>query len=704
MNHSHLKITILLLAILIFSSFAFAQQKSGSQENTTEDPCVIKRKIQGAEILATKAVDKAYVDIAEEVGLRGYWIGEFLVSNDQFCQFVDQTEFKTDTEQALHFDFDGELDKSLQYTAAENVQRGSQFTRGLVKQALRVGSRVGENRFPSIASLATNENSFLNSNSDFSIEFWVRTTVDADGRFVLLSQKQIPDNSLKTQKQKGWAFGFCNGTWSWHIGSGNRRLTYERENGQHMPINDGRWHQLVMTHDHSNSIVRLYYDGTNWVTYNLADKDGFDFSNESPLSIGWSGDIETDNILPAIEQGAENLQKLVDAFDGLGLGDLQPDELMNLVIGPKRLVLARRKQAGDATEEGKAVEKGEVPKEKLDEIEQLVRALSRNPYTVHQVADFMQVAPLLKLYRLVDGQIEVNQKKANEFTAKERLMLPDFDIDELSITPRALGADEVLQRYSKHFQVAVRPQEKKPANLIAAAFNIHHGGKHETVEEDGWDSRVLIAEIIRRENIDVVMMQETYSSGDFIAAELGYYFATTVDWDYLNQGANVSVLSRYPIEEISVPPNSSFMNVAARCAISETQDVYVMSNWYGMNNFNDVFEYHESKFSQSDNIPVLFAGDFNAVPHTDGGGSPASKRLLDAGFRDAYRESFPDVKKHPGASHQSGSRIDQLYYKGSRLKHVSTKVLSTWACKFPSDHFLIKSVFEFDFETKDDEN
>ena len=40
-----------------------------------------------------------------------------------------------------------------------------------------------------------------------------------------------------------------------------------------------------------------------------------------------------------------------------------------------------------------------------------------------------------------------------------------------------------------------------------AAFNIHHGGKHETIEEDGWDSRELIAEIIRRENIDIVMMQ-----------------------------------------------------------------------------------------------------------------------------------------------------------------------------------------------------
>jgi len=87
------------------------------------------------------------------------------------------------------------------------------------------------------------------------------------------------------------------------------------------------------------------------------------------------------------------------------------------------------------------------------------------------------------------------------------------------------------------------------------------------------------------------MMQETYSAGGFIAAELGYYFATTVDLDYLNQGANISVLSRYPIKELHVQEDSSFMNVGARIAISETQDLWVMSNWYGMDQFPDVFRF-----------------------------------------------------------------------------------------------------------------
>jgi hypothetical protein len=123
------------------------------------------------------------------------------------------------------------------------------------------------------------------------------------------------------------------------------------------------------------------------------------------------------------------------------------------------------------------------------------------------------------------------------------------------------------------------------------------------------------------------MMQETYSSGDFIAAEMGIYFATTVDRDYLNQGSNISVLSRYPIKELYVQADSPFMNVAVKVAVSKKQDLYVMSNWYGMQQFPAVFEFYESRFKESNVIPTLFAGDFNAVPHTDNGDSPVVTKV-----------------------------------------------------------------------------
>ena len=88
-----------------------------------------------------------------------------------------------------------------------------------------------------------------------------------------------------------------------------------------------------------------------------------------------------------------------------------------------------------------------------------------------------------------------------------------------------------------------------------------------------WDGRRGIAALLEREGVDVVLMQETYSAGDFIAAELGFELATTVDWDYLNQGSNISVLSRYPIAEIRVPEAAPFMNVAARVVLPDGRDV-----------------------------------------------------------------------------------------------------------------------------------
>ena len=122
-----------------------------------------------------------------------------------------------------------------------------------------------------------------------------------------------------------------------------------------------------------------------------------------------------------------------------------------------------------------------------------------------------------------------------------------------------------------------------------------------------------------------------------------------------------------------------------------------MSNWYGMRQFPEVFDFQKSRFEKSDTIPTLFAGDFNAVPHTDGGKSLASKELLNAGFKDAFRTFYPDVQKYPGYSHRNGRRIDQLYYKGKGLKNTSTKIISTWPDGFPSDHFLIISKFDLNY-------
>ena len=64
-----------------------------------------------------------------------------------------------------------------------------------------------------------------------------------------------------------------------------------------------------------------------------------------------------------------------------------------------------------------------------------------------------------------------------------------------------------------------------------------------------------------------------------------------------------------------------------------------------------------------------------------------------------FRSLYPDVEEYPGASHRSGRRIDQLYYKGAGLRNTSTRVISTRPGGFPSDHFMILSTFDLDYST-----
>lgn len=593
------------------------------------------------------------------------------------------------------FHLDGDFENTIEASVIGQPGPKSQFVSGLENQALRVGM----DNEPALQIPSTDL--ALSPDHSFSVQFWVRTIAQSDSRFVLVSSRPYPDNSLESQKRSGWTFYSSHGTWAWSIGSeGKRRLTYERDNGERMPLDDGRWHQLSMTYEHERSIVRLYYDGVNMVTYNVQDSTGFDFRNLDPLVVGSKVKTQGANeaVLPAIVQGAERLQELVDRFQETEIQDkLQNDDLLYLVVEPKRLFQRKLQELenaeGEKSDQTNALIK-RLRSVDLDEIEALARGLTDNRYTIHQAIDFMKVAPLLKLYRLEDGKIEIDQSNARIYSERERLRPAEWDIDQLAIWNRCLTSTEVSQSYARFFQPVVATWPENKSTLTVASWNIHHGGIHETVQEDGWDSREVIAEIIRREEVDIVLMQETYSNGDYVAAELGYFFATTVDWDYLNQGANISVLSRYPIDSIDVPGSSPFMNVAARITIADSQPIYAMSNWYGMQDFPKVAKHHETKFGNTDDIPVFFGGDFNAVPHTDGGSSPASVHLLDAGFKDAYRERHPDYKESPGPTHRSGRRIDQLFYKGAGYQNLSTEVLSTWPSIFPSDHYLIKSIFQ----------
>ena len=581
------------------------------------------------------------------------------------------------------FSFDNDLANKGSGRAQAGTRQAN-FAKGLRNQCLRI--LPSSSRRSSVTALPFERLRF-SGKQDFSIEFWVRTGIDSSQQIFLLGNKSMPDLSLRSQKKAGWFFGVAHGTWMWNIGSGERRLIYHRDNGKSMPLNDGRWHQLAMTYDHQDALVRLYYDGANWVTYNLADDRGFDFASKEPFVIGADLSEQAPTTVPQlITQGQKELQAFVDQYNQLSNSPLKDNELTKAVVGPARLVQSKNPELSKEDSDVKAA---------IELLEKLNRKLMRNPFTIHQAPSFMEVAPLSRIYSLKSGKIAINAVEAEKYIHQSLLGNEDFSIDELKIWDQVVPPQKIADSYARFFQPRERLLAPRVNRLTAGAFNIFHGGKHFSVDQHGWDSRKAIAQLLKREKVDLIMMQETYSSGDFIAAELGYYFATTVDWDYLNQGSNISIMSRYPIEKVVVPPRSAFMNVAAQIRLSQAQQVIVMSNWYGMQNFDDVFQFHRARVDQANRTPVIFGGDFNAIPDGDGGKSLASQKLLGAGFVDAFREQFPDHKTKPGHTHRSGRRIDQLYYKGKGLENTQTNVISTWPSGFPSDHYLIKSVFKW---------
>jgi exonuclease III len=575
---------------------------------------------------------------------------------------------------------------SLQFNFENNVKSKSQkfsgsgysFVKGMDGQALSLNPESG------YKSLSLNDLE-LNGTKDFSIHCWIKTS--SNNPTVILSQKEFNNKGISSQKNAGWVLYSSGGTFAWSIGSGKRRINYERDNGTRMPINDGQWHQLAITFSKELSEFRLYYDGQNKAVY----KVGFEFTNNAPLVIGATEsdfDYETEYV-PDIESGAIALQVFVDEFNNLGLERLAPEEFINLIVDPKKVYQEKMEKLGNSI-----ISEDSNPLKKVFDAR---RKLYPNPYTVYQNRGLTELKPISKIYSLKDNKVVLNKATARSFTLDAKLYPADFAMDKLSIWERSLSAQEVWDSFEQVRNVEQPKLQKKQRKLTVGVWNIWHGGIHWTKEKDGWDSRLRIVEILKENNVDVILMQETYSSGDFIAAELGYYFATTSDWDYCYQGANISVLSRYPITDLFVNKETEFNNVAAKLAISETQEIYAMSNWYGWDQFPVVFDFHASRFDNSDTIPVLFGGDFNAVPHTDGGDSPASPKMLSEGFVDAFRSLYPDVIKYPGNTHRMGDRIDQLYYKGKGLRNTSTKVISSWFTGFPSDHYLIVSEFELNY-------
>lgn len=239
----------------------------------------------------------------------------------------------------------------------------------------------------------------------------------------------------------------------------------------------------------------------------------------------------------------------------------------------------------------------------------------------------------------------------------------------------------------------VAPSDAQHLDLLT--WNIWHGGREDG--DEAGPQRVI--EVIRASGADVVAMQETYGSGERIANALGFHFHP--------RGTNVSILSRYPvIEDLSV--HEPFQCVGALVALPDDTRVAVFSIWLpysgeiwaaGTRDTDDpasmLAACEASRAALADllvaleqrladpkyaDVPVVLAGDFNAMSHLDYGEAaidqygvalrwPTSRLMTRAGFRDAYRECTPvidratDATWTPRFSEQEQDRIDFVHYR-----------------------------------------
>lgn len=279
------------------------------------------------------------------------------------------------------------------------------------------------------------------------------------------------------------------------------------------------------------------------------------------------------------------------------------------------------------------------------------------------------------------------------------------------------------------FHVSCEPlQAEEPFSLKTMAWNIWHGGREDG--EKAGPQRVV--EIIRDSGADIVAMQETYGSGEWISEQLGFHFHP--------RGTNVSIHSRFPvIEDISV--HEAFQCVGAVLELPDKRKIAFYSIWLpyskeiweeGTRNTDDpdsmraaceasrnslekIWSGIQKRLAGTayENIPVIIAGDFNSMSHLDyadpfkdqyGGvviDWPTSQIMTNAGFIDAWREVYPEVNRNrdrtwtPRFPKQEQDRIDFIYYRGTDLNAVDAKIIDERTPRFPSDHAALVTEFSY---------
>jgi hypothetical protein len=254
-------------------------------------------------------------------------------------------------------------------------------------------------------------------------------------------------------------------------------------------------------------------------------------------------------------------------------------------------------------------------------------------------------------------------------------------IDELKVWDQTISPEIIKKEIGFYTKKKLIEPELKSDILTVVNWNIWHGGTHYIKEKDGFDGIERTIELIQKSGADIVLMQETYGAGSRISSGLGFYYYEASSTIGAVWGANISVMSRFPIEEaymIEEPSNYgknyAFNNGGAKIRLSEQKSVIAFSNWYNSKKWEDLdgaLKAWKDLINNADEVPLIFGGDYNSISHLDDGmgESGHSKLMTGTGFKDVYRSLYPSLETHPGYSfHNTERRIDYIYVKGNKLE------------------------------------
>ncbi|WP_252178224.1 endonuclease/exonuclease/phosphatase family protein [Endozoicomonas sp. 4G] len=279
-----------------------------------------------------------------------------------------------------------------------------------------------------------------------------------------------------------------------------------------------------------------------------------------------------------------------------------------------------------------------------------------------------------------------------------------------------------------HFSTAQeRDSSILPEHITVMAYNIWHAGSQASPEL----GQEYIYEQVINENVDVLLMQESYGYQEALAQRLGFYIKTAAS------NNNLAVLSRYPIISDLVQCDSGLCGV--RLAMPENREMDVYSVW--LTSSSDIVNstadpsytnerlieldqgraatlstYMTKALKETDNQyrPVIIGGDLNTFSHLDfteetnyyDRGAMSWPTLLaaeDHGFIDSYREVKPDSVVNTCKTwtpyfkgNPAQGRIDFILYKGDQLTPSDSYCLMSngHPVLHPSDHGAVITRFD----------